>query len=100
MEHSPRRRRRSREQWVSIITRAEASLMATAAFCAAEGISTTRFSLWRKRFQASAPDSQQAVPTSAGFLDFGLLTAEGDPRRSWEVELDLGGGLRLRLRRG
>lgn len=88
--------RRSRREWQSLIERAERSALGVTAFCAAQGVSTASFYLWRKRLAAQ-------VEAPAEFLDLGELQAQAQPRAErgdgWELELALGEGLVLRLRR-
>ena len=92
--------RRSRGQWQSLIARAERSPLSVRAFCAAQGISTASFYLWRKRLGV---DIEQVAPVAASFLDLGELAAHAgagaDDAGGWELELALGDGLVLRLRR-
>jgi hypothetical protein len=89
--------RRSRAEWQSLIARAEGSPLSVRAFCAAQGISTASFYLWRKRLGA---DIEQVA---ASFLDLGELAAHAragaDCAGGWELELALGDGLVLRLSR-
>jgi hypothetical protein len=88
--------RRSRREWQSLIERAERSPLSVTAFCATQGVSTASFYLWRKRLSAE-------VELPAEFLDLGELQAPVEPRAErsdgWELELALGGGLVLHLRR-
>ena len=92
--------RRSRAEWQFLIARAEGSPLSVRAFCAAQGISTASFYLWRKRLGA---DIEPVAPVAASFLDLGELDAHAragaDCAGGWEVELALGDGLVLRLRR-
>ena len=95
--------RRSRAQWQSLIAGAERSPLSVRRFCASQGISTASFYLWRRRLVAEAA-APMAEPV--GFLDLGELdlqapAGEQAPRPSgaWELELALGQGLVLRLRR-
>ena len=89
--------RRSRGQWQSLLARAERSPLSVRAFCAAQGISTASFYLWRKRLGVEREQEE------ARFLDLGALAAHAgagaDDSGGWEVELALGDGLVLRLRR-
>jgi|ABPQ01.1.fsa_nt_gi hypothetical protein len=97
-----RRARRSRAQWQTLIERGERSPLGIGAFCHAEGVSTASFYSWRKRLRESAPeDGSAAVGAPApAFLDLGALHgADGDAGR-WDIELALGDGVVLRLRRG
>jgi hypothetical protein len=91
--------RRSRAQWQSLIERAERSPLSVSAFCAAQGVSTANFYLWRKRLRAEARPQPTAV--AGEFLDLGVLATPRCEERAggWELELTLGGGLVLRLRR-
>jgi hypothetical protein len=92
--------RRSRAEWQSLIARAEGSPLSVRAFCAAQGVSTASFYLWRKRLGAGIEPAQ---PVAARFLDLGELAAHAgagaEGAGGWEVELALGDGLVLRLRR-
>ena len=58
------------------------------AFCRARGISRKTFQAWRRRFGLTHR------PKSGGFVEIAPAPAPG-----WDVELDLGGGVVLRLRR-
>jgi hypothetical protein len=96
----PRRPRimRSKAQWQSLITEYENSPLSQQAFCNKHQIAVSSFHKWRKRF-----DPQ---PSPAAFVEIGqtLATASvseqtsNNAEKSWEVELELGQGLVLRLR--
>jgi hypothetical protein len=92
--------RRSRAQWQSLIARAARSPLSVRAFCAEQGISTASFYLWRTRLGG---EPAQEAPASVRFLDLGELAvpagAGSQDAGGWEVELALGEGLVLRLRR-
>jgi len=90
--------RRTRADWQALISRAERSALSIAAFCAAEGISTASFYLWRKRLGASGPWQHEAEDAAPAFVDLGLLPPARLDAPEWDVELDLGGVV-LRLRR-
>ena len=81
-----------------MIERAERSPLSVRALCAAQGVSTASFYLWRKRLGAGI---EPAPPVAARFLDLGELEAhaggKGDGARGWDLELALGDGLVLRL---
>jgi putative transposase len=118
MVASMRRQQRSRAQWQSLIERAKRSPLSTAAFCRGEGVSTASFYAWRKRIGNSAPQSAAVtgcapVPArsaatvaaalpgeAAGFLDLGTLANAPREAACWDLELALGTGVVLRLRRG
>jgi transposase-like protein len=94
-----RRARRSRAQWQTLIARGERSALGIGAFCRAEGVSTASFYSWRQRLRESAPDERSAAvgAPAPAFLDLGALH---DDAGRWEIELALGDGVVLRLRRG
>ncbi len=96
----PRKSRimRSKAQWQSLITEYENSPLSQQAFCDKHQIAVSSFHKWRKRF-----DPQ---PSPAAFVEIGQTLAmagtpeqsSNDAEKSWEVELELGQGLFLRLR--
>ena len=101
MATSNRGARRSRAQWQGLIERAACSPLSIGAFCGSEGISTASFYSWRKRL--GAVPSGRAVAETTGedgaFLELGVLGDEAAGPAPWDIELDLGAGLVLRLRR-
>ena len=99
--------RRAAEQWREIQQRFEHSGQTQVAFCAAEGLALSTFTLWRRKPGSSRemitnndaamfvalPDSDIPVSTS--------LSQDYDSGRYlWDVELQLGTDVVLRLRRG
>ena len=116
MATSTRHGRRSRAQWQSVIARARRSPQSIAAFCQGEGVSTASFYAWRKRIAGSAPQggvvdcepaSSEPVAAvvasgsgkAAPFLDLGILADTRPEAGHWDLELALGAGVVLRLRR-
>lgn len=83
--------RRSASDWQQLIDEQARSGQSQTAFCAARAVSQTRFQHWKRRL-AATPSS---VPT---WLDLGSLP-ERAPATGWDVELELGAGVCLRLRR-
>jgi len=113
--------RRSREEWQGIVEEYEACTTPQEQFCAERGLSTTQLRRWRRRFieEASAGGSFDAAADSADapadtlvdFLEFPLTAPKVQAQAAqpvpmpapsgnghWRVELDLGGGLVLRVR--
>jgi len=84
------RTHRSPEQWQTIIDRQSASGQSARAFCDSQQICYAVFCKWRKRL--SIADQPPLVELS-GLID----TPRANP---WDIELDLGDGMTLRLRRG
>ena len=89
--------RRSAEQWQEILQRFEHSGQTQAAFCAAEGLALSTFTLWRRKL-----DSSREVITNNDAAMFVALPDSNIPVSTtlWDVELQLGADVVLRLRRG
>ena len=98
--------RRSRAQWQALLGRSARSGLSVAEFCRHEGVSTASFYTWRKRLRAAGAVPTTAAPAGAvAFVDLGPLGVGGEAGAAagfgagWEIELDLGAGAVLRLRR-
>ena len=92
--------RRSAEQWREIQQRFEHSGQTQVAFCAAEGLALSTFTLWRRKL-----DSSRNMITNNDAAMFVALPDSDIPGPSlstthWDVELQLGADVVLRLRRG
>lgn len=85
-----RRIRRSRDEWQRLINEQAESGQTQAAFCAAHGVSVASLQNWKRRLAAPAV-------TPAPWLELGTLAEAKSV--SWDIELDLGDGICLRLRR-
>ncbi len=96
-----RRQRRSTEGWRALLTRFACSGQTVRAFCLHESVSPASFYRWRSRLSPAASAGHipvtSALPRApAGFVDLGpLLAPSSSP--SFELHLDLGGGLMLHL---
>ena len=82
--------RRSPQQWQDIINRQVASGLSARAYCGSHQLSYAVFCKWRKQLVSS-----EAAP----LIDLSALVRSQHPS-SWDIELDLGDGVMLRLRRG
>ena len=91
-ESSRRHVRRSPNAWQQLIDEQARNGLGQSAFCAARSVSTTSFQHWRRRLAATA------TPPSATWLDLGPFHAPA-AAVGWDVELELGAGVCLRLRR-
>ena len=85
-----KRRCRSASEWRSIMARQEASGLSGEGFCEAEGIGRSAFWRWRRRL---ADEDAARAGDGVAFVE---LSAEP---ASWDVELELGAGVVLRVRR-
>ena len=89
--------RRSPEQWRGLFSRFEQSGQTRERFCAEHGLALSSFDRWRNKLRHDLPGSEAAV----GEALFVELTpdAESSARSTWDVELQLGAGMVLRVRR-
>ncbi len=87
---SESKKRHSRDEWQRLINEQAESGQTQAAFCAARGISVGSLQNWKRRL--ATPDAAPVPWVELGTLAEAKSTA-------WDVELDLGDGICLRLRR-
>jgi len=87
-----RRSRRSLEQWRELLDRFEYSGQTQEQFCAEHHLGLSTFGRWRKRLRRQSP-------MSSGDGLFVELAQDAPASQSWDVELQLGAGMYLRLRR-
>ncbi len=102
--------RRSAEQWREILQRFEHSGQTQPAFCAAEGLALSTFSLWRRKLNSSRgmiPNNDAAMFVALPDSNIpgpSLATTHSkdcdNGRYLWDVELQLGADVVLRLRHG
>lgn len=97
--------RRSEAQWRALFLAFETSGETRRRFCARHGVALSTFDWWRRRLREPAGSVSVAPLRSAAL--FVELTAPMAPVRelpgraaAWDVELELGAGVVLRLRRG
>lgn len=88
-----RRVRRTEVQWQEIFSAYEASGLSQAAFCRREGLALSTFQYHRRRGRAAAEPAGE----DPAVIDLGTLA--GDRPGDWEVEIALGDGVSLTLRR-
>lgn len=100
------KRRRSREQWSVIVQRFGGSKLDAHTFCARERMGYASCCAWRRKLgqQALASDPVPAGSRSSAmpFIDLGAMAPPGamSSPMPLTVELELGGDVVLRLRRG
>lgn len=81
---------RTRGEWEALIERFEGSGLSRQRFCSEAGLSVSSFDYWRRKLRG---ERSAARP---GFIELPSIAADS----GWDVELELGGGVVLRLRRG
>lgn len=93
----PQGRRRSAEQWRELISVFQRSGETRTQFCARHGVPLSTFAWWQSRLRTDMPATAQPL-----FVELMPEPAAAPARRSAEaldLELDLGDGLVIRLRR-
>ena len=93
MSKLKRAARRSAEEWQAVLSRFERSGLSHRDFCLAEGLAASTFWHWRRRLGGAGPVG--GAGDGALFVEL----PEGRPAAAWDAELDLGGGVVLRVRR-
>ena len=86
------------QQWQALIEEQGRSGLSQRVFCAGRGLSLTTFQSWKRRLRrAPSAPALESEFTPLGSI---ALSPDGEGAESgWDVELDLGGGVCLRLRR-
>ena len=97
------RARRTAAQWRKLIERFERSGQTRGKFCTAHGLALSTFDLWRRKFGATQAPADDAHPESL-FVELTnpaqtLTSPTSSETGGWEVEVELGAGVVLRLRR-
>ena len=93
---TPSRIRHSREQWQAWIDQQQASGLSESVFCEQQGINPKRLSHWKRRLhQRTSP----IIAESTHHDEWIELPLASPHPSGWDIELDLGQGLCLRLRR-
>lgn len=89
---------RTRAEWEALIARYERSGLPRKRFCAEASVPVSSLDYWRSKLRQEARQAP-ATPATAtkakpGFIELPSIAAG----REWDVELELGGGVVLRLR--
>ncbi len=99
MNSSRSRVRRSDEEWQNIIHQYEQSGQTQEAFCDGQSLALSTFNRWRQRLHAvSTPPPVSREETA--FVELSTLDEAviAPPSTAWDVELQLGADIILRLR--
>ena len=86
--------KRSTDEWRSIMSRFERSGQSHREFCVAEDLAPSTFSWWRRKLGRTG--SVGATVDAAVFVE---LADDRPAAPVWDAELELGGGVVLRVRR-
>jgi hypothetical protein len=79
--------RRDAAAWQGLMEQQAASGLSRKAFCERQGIVRSSFESWRRRLASRS--------AAGGFVE---LTAPGEVRKRWDVEIELPGGVQFRIR--
>jgi len=93
----PRRVRRSKDEWREVFACFEQSGQTIEQFCAQQGLALSTFNRWRQRLRTDCREVAQDSPESI-FVELSRDDAPGAVVSPWDVELQLGNGMFLRLR--
>lgn len=91
------RTRRSADQWRKLIAEQADSGLSQEAFCKHKRLALSTFANWKRRLGTEPAAETERAPDSSTWIDLGSL---GGRSSGWDIELDLGDGICLRLRRG
>ncbi len=94
----PARIRRSREQWRELFSQFSSSCQTREQFCQAQGIALSTFDYWQRKLKREASPSQDDAVFVQLTPDERVPGHLSDPN-PWDVELQLGSAVILRLRR-
>ena len=85
-----RRQRRTQEEWQRLIKEFDRGDLSQETFCDQHKLGYSTFKKWKRRFSASSPaaDCEPLIE----------LIAPPALSQSWDVELELGSGMTLRIR--
>ena len=88
---SSRYRRRTASEWEELISCFERTGQTRKDFCLSQGVSLSTFDLWRRKLRARTAEHSESM-----FVE--VSQVEPNAVLSWDVELELGGGVILRVR--
>lgn len=94
MSDTRRHQRRSREEWQRLIAEQRQSGLSQQAFCRDHGLVLATFCNWKRRL---AETDFADTPDKSDWLELPASLSQTTVRH-WDIELDLGNGICLRLR--
>ena len=89
--------RRSEHEWRELFVRFEHGGQTREHFCADQGLAVSTFSRWRQRMRALGR-ADAKLPSEAVFVEVSSSAAPCAVAPLWDVELQLGAGVFLRLK--
>lgn len=92
-------KRRSARDWREIVGAYGKRSCTRDEFCRRHAVAVSTLDWWRRKFAGESKSRRPAQTTTPSGFNFIDLTTSPVGQRSWDVELDLGAGMVLRLRR-
>ena len=89
--------RRSEDEWRKLLVRFEHGGQSRKQFCADQGVAVSTFSRWRQRMRLQGHEDAK-LSSEAVFVELSSTDAPDAVASPWDVELQLGKGMFLRLR--
>jgi hypothetical protein len=84
--------------WRERINRQAQSGLTIAEFCVQDGVATSNFHAWKRRFRLmDSPGQCSRLPTPSAFLPVTVRVVEHGHDESLPIEADLPNGIRLRI---
>ena len=95
---TPRRVRLGRDRWQQLLAEQAKSGLSQRAFCEREGLRVATFANWKRRLSSGAESVGNLGKGEVSWLELTPAVSRA-PADNWDIELDLGNGMCLRLRR-
>ena len=92
-----RRPRRAATQWQQLVAQQQASGLSAPAFCKREDLSYASFIQWRRRLGQSELTISSGTTEETRFIELTAPCGSSEVPERWLIELDLGGGVQLRI---
>ncbi|HHC71605.1 MAG TPA: IS66 family insertion sequence hypothetical protein [Thiotrichales bacterium] len=96
-------KRRTKAEWQRLIDEQAASGLSRKAFCEGSGIALSTFAYWKRKLRTErdgGPTQHPEGATGVSLADWIELSTHGPASGGgWQIELDLGNGICLRLSR-
>ncbi|HDK37667.1 MAG TPA: IS66 family insertion sequence hypothetical protein [Thiolapillus brandeum] len=88
--------RHTPSEWQQLIEAQQASGLSQKAFCQENGIARATFGYWKRKLKQEQPVVQGHMSGSS-WIELSRFATEPSPTAYWQIELDLGNGVCLRL---
>ena len=86
----------SAEQWQQVIDQQKTSGMSQRAFCNTHCIGLSTFTHWKRKLQKSPVTTPKEIPEQQEWIE--LSSQSEATSQAWHIELELPGGVTLRMR--